>query len=268
VNCRGAAGGSVRTASGAAWFRAGRDGPARRDLRPVGVRRHAPQGAEVRSARNDRQSVQGGEGIASGAAVYWSCRTCPGKDKRHPDAWEGNRQNCGLSADLPPASPRPLQRSGVGDNSDALTARPGSRGRSPPFPRAGRARARWVRQRGLGLRPRALLKSARSHLPLQGDESPTPAARGHRPRGRRVRVGLEARASARAAERRRPEGVLAQQRLDSRAVGYLSGQEDPSSWLSSRLRLDTSQFTADGSSSGPLGVRGAVRHPRLQRSPS
>src|SRR5215213_7391200 len=63
-----------------------------RDLRPVGVRRHAPQGAEVRSARNDGQSVQEGEGIEL-------------RPRRIPKRRLGNSFYSTLGADLQP----PLQ---------------------------------------------------------------------------------------------------------------------------------------------------------------
>src|SRR6266540_5159085 len=52
LNSRGAAGGSVRQAAGTARVRADRDRPARRHLRALQVRGHAPQGAEVRRPRH------------------------------------------------------------------------------------------------------------------------------------------------------------------------------------------------------------------------
>ena len=58
LNCRGAAGSSVREAPRTARLRADRDRPARRHLRPLEVRGHAPQGAEVRRPRHDPQGVQ------------------------------------------------------------------------------------------------------------------------------------------------------------------------------------------------------------------
>ncbi len=58
LNCRGAAGSSVREAPRTARLRADRDRPARRHLRPLQVRGHAPQGAEVRRPRHDPQGVQ------------------------------------------------------------------------------------------------------------------------------------------------------------------------------------------------------------------
>ena len=58
LNCRGAAGSSVREAPRAARLRADRDRPARRHLLPLQVRGHAPQGAEVRRPRHDPEGVQ------------------------------------------------------------------------------------------------------------------------------------------------------------------------------------------------------------------
>ena len=58
LNCRGAAGSSVREAPGTARLRADRDRPARRHLRPLQVRGHPAQGAEVRRPRHDPQGVQ------------------------------------------------------------------------------------------------------------------------------------------------------------------------------------------------------------------
>ena len=58
LNCRGAAGSSVRQAPRAARLRADRDRPARRHLRPLEVRGHPPQGAEVRRPRHDGEGVQ------------------------------------------------------------------------------------------------------------------------------------------------------------------------------------------------------------------
>jgi SAM-dependent methyltransferase len=58
LNCRGAAGSSVRQAPGTTRIRADRDGPARRHLSPLQIRRHAAQGAEVRRSRHHPQGVQ------------------------------------------------------------------------------------------------------------------------------------------------------------------------------------------------------------------
>jgi SAM-dependent methyltransferase len=58
LNCRGAAGSSVRTTPGAARLRTGRDGTARRHVRSLEVRGHTREGGKVRRARHDRESVQ------------------------------------------------------------------------------------------------------------------------------------------------------------------------------------------------------------------
>jgi hypothetical protein len=60
VNRRGAAGSSVRDAPGTARLRADRDRSAGRHLRPFRLRRHPPQGTEVRCPRHDAEGVQTG----------------------------------------------------------------------------------------------------------------------------------------------------------------------------------------------------------------
>jgi len=58
LNCRGAAGSSVRQAPRTARLRADRDGTVGRYIRPLEVRRHAQQGAAIRCARHDPQGLQ------------------------------------------------------------------------------------------------------------------------------------------------------------------------------------------------------------------
>jgi arsenite methyltransferase len=79
LNCRCSAGGRVRGGSEAARVRADRVRKPRRHLHALEVRRHAAEGAQVRSQRIDPQGVQGGKDLK------W--RTNPRLSSTSPPGW-------------------------------------------------------------------------------------------------------------------------------------------------------------------------------------
>ena len=92
LNCRGAAGSSVRQPPGTARLRADRDGSARRHLRPVEVRRYAPQSGEVRRPRHDLMAFKPRIQLESDEISLLSCEARKGLEFAIQRAVEAQRQ--------------------------------------------------------------------------------------------------------------------------------------------------------------------------------